>query len=69
MVTGEVRIRMTRWRRKLVLQVQESYAVWTDDDDEPGMMKQEERYLWRDATIEDLQLLGGIHARYTREKV
>jgi hypothetical protein len=69
MLTGEVRVRTTRWRRKLVLQVQEYYTVWTDSDTEEGTLKAVERYSWRDAIIEDLQLLGGLHARYTREKV
>ncbi len=63
-LTGEVRVRVTRWQRKCILQVQKAYELWEEDPDDP---KQEiyslYRHHWVDATIEDVQALGGVQRR------
>lgn len=61
-LTGNMRVRMTRWSQKLVLQTEHtrqsgvivSWALDGSQSQRPNI-----EFWWEDATIEDLQELGG----------
>ncbi len=61
-LTGNVRVRMTRWSQKLILQVDRTaqrgiVVSWRSDGSQSQRPNIE--FWWEDATLADLQELGG----------
>jgi len=61
-LTGKTRVRVTRWRQKLILQVETVYQpsgfmvrVYADGTSEECDL--DPIYRWRDATVDDIQAI------------
>jgi len=61
-LSGKTRVRVSNWGHKLILQVQtQRTQIYIDHYSDGHVGEREEyKYAWRDATIEDLQEIGII---------